>query len=559
MDREMEAGNYLERAKKKGGCLGPRRVRLLLLVFVLSLPLFYFVYIEGWDPSDLWFQEVSDTEGSEADFFTPNFTLIKRDKLLGGLLLPGFDEQSCLSRYQSAYYRKESPFLPSSYLVSRLRQYESLHKKCGPNTPLYERSIQQLKTGHSASNLECNYIVWTPINGMGNRIITIAAAFLYALLTNKVLLIHLTPELVDLFCEPFPNTSWVLPSDFPLIRDLGGLRLGSRVSYGSMLKDKVINNSPNVSAEMLPSYTYVHLKNDYKHFDGLFFCEDDQLLLNKMNWILLKSDVYFVPQFFLMEQYIDELQRLFPAKETVFHHLGRYLFHPTNPIWRMVTRFYNSHLAQAEERIALQIRYMPKTYALFENLFNQVMSCSLRERLLPSITPAKEQSTSSGATNEGEGKGKAKAKTKVILVISLYAKYYRKIKSLYSDTSTGDQVIRVYQPSHEERQRTGRQSHNQKAVADMYLLSMCDVLLTSPWSTFGYIGQSLAGLKSWVLFNQDLDKVADPPCVRAMSMDPCFHNPSNFDCKAKKEVDSGALVEYVRHCEEAFRGVKLVD
>ncbi|XP_073010791.1 galactoside 2-alpha-L-fucosyltransferase-like [Typha latifolia] len=551
MDREMEDIN-LEEAKKKGGCLGTRRARLMLLVFVLSLPLFYIFYVDGWDPSELWFDEDSEIEGYEADFFTPNFTLIKRDKLLGGLLLPGFDEQSCLSRYQSAYFRKESPFLPSSHLVSRLRQYESLHKKCGPNTPLYKKSIQQLKSKHSASNLECNYVVWTPLYGMGNRILTIASAFLYALLTNKVLLIHLPPELVDLFCEPFPNTSWVLPSDFPLIKDLAGLRLGSRVSYGRMLKNKVINNSLNVSAEMLPSYVYVHLVDDYKHLDGLFFCEDDQLLLDKVNWIIVKSDVYFVPQFFLIEQYIDELQRLFPAKETVFHHLGRYLFHPTNHIWRMVTRFYYSHLTQAEETIALQIRYMPKTSELFENLFNQVMSCSLREKLLPNINTTQEQFASSTAANGG--------KRKAILVISLYAKYYEKIKSIYYNhpTTTGE-VIRVYQPTHEEEQQTEHQSHNQKAVADLYLLSMCDVLVTSPWSTFGYIGQSLAGLKPWILFNQDLEKVADPPCVRAMSMEPCFHNPTNFDCKARKGVDSGALVKYVRHCEEAFRGVKLVD
>ncbi|CAK9136122.1 unnamed protein product [Ilex paraguariensis] len=37
-----------------------------------------------------------------------------KDKLLGGLLAAGFDEESCLSRYQSALYRKTSSHKPSS-------------------------------------------------------------------------------------------------------------------------------------------------------------------------------------------------------------------------------------------------------------------------------------------------------------------------------------------------------------------------------------------------------------------------------------------------------------
>jgi hypothetical protein len=41
-----------------------------------------------------------------------------RDVLLGGLLSPDIDQNSCLSRYQSSLYRKPSP-----YLVSWLRRY----------------------------------------------------------------------------------------------------------------------------------------------------------------------------------------------------------------------------------------------------------------------------------------------------------------------------------------------------------------------------------------------------------------------------------------------------
>jgi xyloglucan fucosyltransferase len=58
----------------------------------------------------------------------------EKDKLLEGLLVSGFDEASCISRSQSHFYHKPSPHKPSPYLISKLRKYEELHRKCGPNT-----------------------------------------------------------------------------------------------------------------------------------------------------------------------------------------------------------------------------------------------------------------------------------------------------------------------------------------------------------------------------------------------------------------------------------------
>ena len=64
-----------------------------------------------------------------------------------------------------------------------------------------------------------------------------------------------------------------------------------------------------------------------------------------------------------------------------------------------------------------------------------------------------------------------------------------------------------------------------KALAEIYLLSLCDVLVTSSESSFGYVAQSLGGLKLWVLY-QLLDKnIPVPPCDRDFSMEPCFHVP----------------------------------
>ncbi|KAI9084496.1 hypothetical protein K1719_033484 [Acacia pycnantha] len=41
-----------------------------------------------------------------------------------------------------------------------------------------------------------------------SRMITLAASFLYAILTDRVLLVRFGSDMVGLFCEPFPNSSW---------------------------------------------------------------------------------------------------------------------------------------------------------------------------------------------------------------------------------------------------------------------------------------------------------------------------------------------------------------
>ncbi|CAL1377074.1 unnamed protein product [Linum trigynum] len=102
-----------------------------------------------------------------------------------------------------------------------------------------------------------------------------------------------------------------------------------------------------------------------------------------------------------------------------------------------------------------------------------------------------------------------------------------------------------------------------KAWADMYRLSLCDVLVTSPWSTFGYIAQGIGGLEPWMLnIPKPKNCVAplEPACSRAVSLEPCFHCPPSYDMKAKVVVDPEVgLGPPVVHCEDVSWGLKLVN
>ncbi|TXG60366.1 hypothetical protein EZV62_014939 [Acer yangbiense] len=398
---------------------------------------------------------------------------VAKDKFQGGLISPGFhEESSCISRYTSYFYHKTSPHKPSNFLISKLRKYEKLHKLCGPNSKPNKETLERLHSPNNSSSTECKYVVWIAYSGLGNRILTIASAFLYALLTNRILLIEQKPDMVDLFCEPFPNTSWLLPMNFPFRKNFSSFDQEYENSHGNLLKKNVINSFS--SKELKLSSLYLHLAHDYDDHDKLFFCDENQFLLREVPWLIMRTDNYFVPSLFLMQSFDQELIKLFPNKETVFHHLGRYLFHPSNQVWGLITRYYQAYLSKADEKIGLQIRVIDTVKSPFQSVMDQILACTKKENLLPEIEPEK----TGFSSHENQKISKA------VLITSLYSGYFEKIKNKYwTHPTVNGEVVGVYQPSNEEQQKFENNMHNMKAWAEINLLSMCDVLVTSGWST----------------------------------------------------------------------------
>jgi xyloglucan fucosyltransferase len=236
---------------------------------------------------------------------------------------------------------------------------------------------------HSGST-NCKYVVWIPANSLGNRMLSMAATFLYALLTNRVLLVKHEADMTDLFCEPFPNTSWLLPTDFPLRNFSPEVRYAS--SFGSML-----TNITNTSKESPESFLYLNLAHSDYDLDQLAFCDQNQALLQNIPWLILLSDQYFVPSLFMIPSFNQEISKLFPEKESVFYHLGHYLCHPSNQVGGLITRFYQAYLAKADDRIGLQIRvFHDKTTPIFQAVIDQILACVLKEKLLPEAVDTQE-------------------------------------------------------------------------------------------------------------------------------------------------------------------------
>lgn len=97
----------------------------------------------------------------------------------------------------------------------------------------------------------------------------------------------------------------------------------------------------------------------------------------------------------------------------------------------------------------------------------------------------------------------------------------------------------------EQREDVG---HQQKALVDMWVLSLSDILLTSHMSTFGYTAQGLGGLTPY-----HLKPWLDNACWLSVSSDPCFHfAPRRVECPSDNFTMESPLKEapYVTKCPD---------
>lgn len=516
-----------------------------------------FVLTAGWGSSSSNDMPTSSFfDGSEPPL---NIT---DEHFLDGLLSADFRYMSCRSRYEFAVYHKTSSHKPSPYLIANLRKHEALQKRCGPGTAAHKKALRRLDSGEGVVDDDdgCRYLVYISYRGLGNRMLGITSAFLYAVLTERVLLVDGGKDTGALFCEPFPGTTWLLPQagwfSFSPLSRLQGYEGGSKENLGDMLQSGGITVSAdgNVSwsAPRPPLYLYLHLSGSYGFHDKLFFCDAHQRLLGEVPWLFMWTDNYIVPGLFLTPAFSDELEAMFPEKESVFYHLGRYLFHPTNRVWHAIKSYYHANLADVDQRVGVQIRvFQNKQPPRF--VLEQILSCLRDVKLL------------SGTTTDaaGGGNGTSSSFSRAVLVTSLSSWYYDRIRDEYGGRFSGG----VHQPSHEGRQRWRDAAHDMRALSEIYLLSMCDVLVTSGYSTFGYVAQGLAGLRPWVMprapmwaadWREELDP-RDMPCRRADSVEPCFHAPSAYRCAAGRDVDLGKVSPYIRRCVDVKYGINLVN
>ena len=277
------------------------------------------------------------------------------DPTLRGLLLPPsqYENGKCVSRLEESMLRRPSPYEPSPHLITKLREYEDRHRRCASKAKKFD------KDGPNSRKIlgDCQFVVWIANSGLGNRMITIMSAFVYALLTDRVLLLdHSRTDIGGLFCEPFPSTSWLLPEgyDYAWMDTLiweNNNRLGHLLQMAEGGFENVTDVPPN-------NYVFLNLMHDYDDHDKRFFCKKVQKYLKKVPLLYFRSNNYVVPGLHFVEDFHVELDKMFPERETTFHHMIRYLFRPSNLMWGLILRFRQPYLAGAERQVGLQVRIL---------------------------------------------------------------------------------------------------------------------------------------------------------------------------------------------------------
>ncbi|KAG6548178.1 hypothetical protein Mapa_010229 [Marchantia paleacea] len=493
-------------------------------------------------------RKVLDGRISPTSHYLDGLNLSEVDYTVGGLLadLSEFEPSSCASR---AHHRhRKTKFKPSQELVQRLRRYEAQHRECAGRAKEFGQPKSGSRVhGSEAHGEDCRYVVWIAYSGLGNRLMTLVSAFLYALLTNRILLVDRSSDMSKLFCEPIPRTSWLVPSEIT-VEFVQSLNESSpqRFRHGS---SSAGNNSSTAE------FSYIHLTHTSDDDDQVFFCDSGQEQLDTKPWVFIKSNSYIVPGLFFLSKFRVDLSVLFPDKEEIFHLLGRYLFHPSDAVWGWITRFHKAYLADHDQQVGIQIRTFndsPLPYFL-----EQIQECVAQQELLPKVVKNVDLVRRSQELQLQNLRASEKGIS--VLVTSLHPYYYENLRDLYlSGPTEGAESVSVHQPSHEGWQQTNTFGHDLKAWADIYLLSLSDVLLTSGWSTFGYSAQALAGVSPWILPRSVDGQVPNPPCVKARSIEPCFHTPPLLKCHLPEGANPATILPYVQPCEDVTWGVKLI-
>lgn len=234
---------------------------------------------------------------------------------------------SCRHRW-TKYLRQQEP-KPSPLLDELLKRYVRLHDKHLRDLDLEDAINLPL---HNRNN-KVRYVVWTPAEtgGLAGQMLSLVSTFLFALLTDRVLLVDFPPEIEHVFCEPFQNSSWLLPAE---------------------LKKALLENIPKaihaVKQRQPMRKAILNFERGNLHDDKhLLSCHGTlKSVFGHIQWIVIKSDYTFIETIQSNKHHLHQLSELFQWRghyndDTFFSVLNRFLLHPANFLWEKITSQYH--------------------------------------------------------------------------------------------------------------------------------------------------------------------------------------------------------------------------
>jgi xyloglucan fucosyltransferase len=277
-----------------------------------------------------------------------------------------------------------------------------------------------------------------------------------------------------------------------------------------------------------------------------FFCDTEQAQYTQVDWIGFRNNLYYIPKLFAVPTFRPLLESIFPDLNVLTHVL-RTLMLPSDAVWGRVKQVHDAHFRHANRRVGVQLRYFRGPADFFETHENNeehVKQCLVQNRFLPNPNGSPSVSPPSVAISPLQPMN-----VTTVLVTSLYQGLFDRLTKDYVRTSleSGD-AVGILQLTHEGDQYFGVEVDRQ-ALVEILSLSLTDDLILTPLSTFGAIAQGYGSLTPWYI---DLRRETDTPCVRALSLEPCYQIPAStrFLCPHDVKVNGNFMVDEVGYISD---------
>ncbi|KAH9569476.1 hypothetical protein CY35_03G135900 [Sphagnum magellanicum] len=489
---------------------------------------------------------------------------------------PCMSREKLSLRYPARKYAKDVEANPGWDAV--FREYQILHRTC---TRKLVQNVSQYFHTRDSSTPGCKFFVCDARNpsGLGNKILITVSCFLYALLTQRVLLVPSSdiPPVTNIMCEPFEGSSWKLdrdtiglPMPSPLWASMQQLLsvVDSTSMQGSQHDDISSTIHENGAASTTSVIYAADVTDNYYAFhpDNRFFCLTEQIFLRNVTWVNLVGNQYFVPKLFGIPIFRTTLEDLFPDR-LVLTHLLRRLMLPGDSVWVQVENVQAMQPEyHADRRLGVQIRYLggqEQFDLMHTSIETRIKECALQNGMLPHHTESAEAENSQSLLRSSTAQSvnsSAVPRGTTVFVASLYDNFEKALVSdyLHNPAANGENVTVVQLSNRHDQGFTVEEDI--QALTEMIFLSFSDDLIVTPRSTFGIVAQGYGALKPWFVGME----VSDPPCTRGQTVDGCYHIPEkNLFCPFDPELNGVSILEivpYVKDCLPVDRrdGIQLI-
>ncbi|CAI5929315.1 unnamed protein product [Closterium sp. NIES-65] len=467
-----------------------------------------------------------------------------------------FSSSLCWSVSERRYY--QSPFSTatrmSDALFERIQRYTKTHAACTgavADWPAFFNDPAQglsNSSGAADATVDCKYLLWLEptFNGLGNQLLSLVSAFVYALLTDRTLLISPAAFNARLLCNPFPHSSWrpssLSSEDFDLMAAVARNHMVGRMvgmDDGARGGDEE-QRHPNAAFSDLSCRANVS--------DLAFYCSKVQKQISAVRFLGLNTEEYILPALYLVPEFDAELELLFPDRLPLMH-VGRYLLHPANYLWEEITRAFRAYLAPYQHRVGIQIRDFTTETADEPHVIQRTMQCAVN--ISKGLPPLMEHTRWKSIMNEE------------VAPTAVEQQWLDQPRDKAYESSSPRSIGVL---SHESGQTYGEERQLELALKEMWLLSMCDLLLVSDSSTFGYMAAGLAGVSPYSLnivrrMGADWDVNGRPEC-EVTTPEPCYLSmlepqQQQIQCPGEPPKSPVEMSPKVKYCPHYKIGIAL--